>query len=137
MNKRQAREDQAPKIQPSPMMTMIVQCNATPMPVDDDARRCSSNNSDGATCSVMGCIHPHTMQMVRCNAMAWMDETKEGALLKVLVTRSDPVKGSSVGYNGGDGSGSDTARAADGVRRREVLHEAQMVREAVAGDAAR
>jgi hypothetical protein len=32
--------------------------------------------------------------MVRCNAMAWTDVTEEGAqLLKVLVTRSDPVAG--------------------------------------------
>jgi hypothetical protein len=69
------------------MMTMMVLCNATPMPVDDDARRCSSNNSDGAACSAMGCSHPH-MPMVRCNAMAWTDKT-----LKALVTRSDPVAG--------------------------------------------
>jgi hypothetical protein len=34
------------------------------------------------------------MQLVRCNAMAWTDETEEeGARLKVLVTRSDPVAG--------------------------------------------
>jgi hypothetical protein len=75
------------------MMTMMVQCNATPLPVNDDARHCSrSNNSDGAACSTMGCSHPH-MQLVRCNAMAWTDETEEGAQLKVLVTRSDPVEG--------------------------------------------
>jgi hypothetical protein len=74
------------------MMTMMVQCNATPMPVDDDARRCSSNNSHGAACSTMGCSHPHLL-MVCCNVMVWTDETEEGALLKVLVTRSDPVAG--------------------------------------------
>ncbi len=77
------------------MMTMMIRCNATPMPVDDDARRCSSNNSDGAACSAMGCSHPH-MPMVRCNAMAWTDETEDGALLKVLVTRSDPVADTTV-----------------------------------------
>ncbi len=67
------------------------------MPVDDDARRySSSNNSDGAACSAMGCSHPH-MPLVRCNAMAWTDETEEeGARLKVLVTRSDPVEGTTV-----------------------------------------
>ena len=72
------------------MMAMMVRCNATPMPVDDDARRRSSNNSDGAACSAMGCRHPH-MLMVRCNAMAWTDETEEGSRLKVLVTCSDPT----------------------------------------------
>ncbi len=35
--------------------------------------------------------------MVRCNAMAWTDETEEeGAWLEVLVTRSDPVVGTPV-----------------------------------------
>jgi hypothetical protein len=63
------------------------------MPVDDDARRCSrSNNRSGAACSSMGCSHPH-MPMVHCNAMAWTDATEEGARLNVLVTRSDPVAG--------------------------------------------
>jgi hypothetical protein len=38
----------------------------------------------------MGCSYPH-MPMVCCNAMSWTDETEEGGLLKVLVTRSDPV----------------------------------------------
>jgi hypothetical protein len=74
------------------MTMMMVRCNATPMPVDDDARRRSSNNSDGAACSAMGCSHPH-MLMACCNTMAWTDETEEGALLKVLVTRSYPVAG--------------------------------------------
>ncbi len=50
------------------------------MPVDDDARRCSSNNSDGSACSTMGCSHSH-MLMVRCNAIAWTDETEEGVVL--------------------------------------------------------
>ncbi len=72
------------------MMTMV-QCNATSMPMDDDARRCSSNKSGGAACSAMGCSHPHTMPMVRCNAMAWMDENEEVGHMKVLVTHSNPV----------------------------------------------
>jgi hypothetical protein len=37
------------------------------------------------------------MPLVRCNAMALTDETEEeGALLKVLVTRSDPVADTTV-----------------------------------------
>jgi hypothetical protein len=36
------------------------------------------------------------MPMVRCNATAWTDETEEGGRLKVLVTRSDPVAGTTV-----------------------------------------
>ncbi len=35
------------------------------------------------------------MPIVRCNAMAWMDET-EGPVPKVLVTRSDPAAGTAV-----------------------------------------
>jgi hypothetical protein len=72
------------------------------MPLDDDARSYSrSNNSDGAACSTMGCSHHH-MPLVRCNAMAWRDETKEeGARLKVLVTRSD---------KSGDGGNGDTVQ---------------------------
>jgi hypothetical protein len=73
------------------MMMLMVQCHATTMPVDDDARRCSSNNSGGAACSTMGCSHPH-MPMVRCNAMARTDETEEGAWLKVLVARAIPSR---------------------------------------------
>ncbi len=69
------------------MMMLMVQCHATTMLVDDDARRCSSNNSGGAACSTMGCSHPH-MPLVRRNAMAWTDETEEGAWLKVLVARA-------------------------------------------------
>jgi hypothetical protein len=105
------------------------------MRVDEDARRCSSNNSDDTACSTMGCSHPH-MPMVRCNAMAWTDETEERALLKVLVTRSDPVAGTIAVTDEDSGEGN-TQRTADGDRRREALHGAQMVREAVAGDAAR
>jgi hypothetical protein len=37
------------------------------------------------------------MELVRCNAMAWTDETEDGeALLRVLVTRHDPVAGTTV-----------------------------------------
>jgi hypothetical protein len=50
---------------------------------------------DGTACSVMGSSHPH-MPMVRCNAIARTDETEEGGRLKVLVTRSDPVAGTTV-----------------------------------------
>ncbi len=64
--------------------------------------------------------------------MAWTDKTEEGARLKVLVTRNDPVAGT-MPVTGGAG---DTARVADGNCRREALHGAQMVQEAVAGDAA-
>jgi hypothetical protein len=74
---------------------MMLRCDATPMPVDDDARRGSSNNSDGAACSAMGCSYPHK-PMVRCKATAWADETEEGGRLKVPVTRSDPVAGTAV-----------------------------------------
>ncbi len=57
---------------------------------------------------------------------------KEGALLKVLVTRSDPVAGTTVVTEE-----EAIPCAADRDRRREALHGTQMVREAVAGDAAR
>jgi hypothetical protein len=71
-----------------------------PVPVEDDARRYSSisnNSDDGAACSgAMGCSHPH-IPLVRCNAMAWTDET-EGA--------GDAPR-SRRGYNGGDGGGDD------------------------------
>ncbi len=110
---------------------MMVLCNATSMPVDYDTRRCSSNNSGCAACSAMGCSHPH-MQMVCCNTMVWTDETEEGGRLKVLVIRSYPVACTMVVVTGA----SNTVRAADGDSRREALHGAQMVREAVAGDAA-
>jgi hypothetical protein len=63
--------------------------------------------------------------------MVWTDvtEEKQEGLLKVLMTRSDPVTGTSVTDDAADG--------ADGDRDREALHGAQVVREAVAGDAAR
>jgi hypothetical protein len=57
---------------------------------DDNARRSSSNSGGGTAGSAMGSSHPHTtMPMVRCNAMAWTDETEDGGWLKVLLTRSD------------------------------------------------
>jgi voltage-gated potassium channel Kch len=79
----------------------------------------------------MGCSHPR-MPMVCCNAMVWTDETEEGGRLKVLVIHSYPVACTTVVVTGA----SDTVRAADGDSRREALHGAQMVREAVAGEAA-
>jgi hypothetical protein len=57
-----------------------MQCHAPAVPVEDDARRYSSisnNSDDGAACSgAMSGSHPH-MPLVRCNAMAWTDETEE------------------------------------------------------------
>jgi hypothetical protein len=78
------------------------------------------------------------MPLVRLNAMAWTDETEEeGVQLKVLVTRSDPVAGRPVvTEEQAIPRAPQTVTAAD---RREALHGAQMVLEAVAaaGDAAR
>ncbi len=62
---------------------MMVQCNAMSVPVDDNA------SSDSGIVS-------SNMQMVRCNAMAWTDETEGAALKMVLVTHSDPVTGIAV-----------------------------------------
>jgi hypothetical protein len=78
------------------MMTTMVPCNdATPMAVEDDAR-CYSSISNNGYDGAMGCSLPH-MPLVRCNAMAWTDETEDGgALLRVLVTRHDPVAGTTV-----------------------------------------
>ncbi len=109
------------------MMMMMVRCHAMSMPVDDDVRR-GSSNSGGTACCAMGSSHPH-MHMVRCNAMAWTDEKEEGGRLKVLVTSSDPVAGTTVVTEK-----KAIPRAADEDRRQEALHGA---REAVAGDAAR
>jgi hypothetical protein len=63
---------------------MMVRCNAIiamSAPVDSESAAASASVS----------ITYMPMPMVRCNAMAWTDET-EGRL-KVLVTRSDPVAG--------------------------------------------
>ncbi len=60
----------------------MVRCNAMSAPVDGES-------AAAASASVSVAYMP--VPMVRCNAMAWTDET-EGRL-KVLVTRSDPVAG--------------------------------------------
>jgi hypothetical protein len=54
------------------------------VPVADD------ESAAAASASVSVTYMP--VPMVRCNAMAWTDEM-EGRLLKVLVTRSDPIAG--------------------------------------------
>jgi hypothetical protein len=77
------------------MMMTMERCNndAMSMPMDNDA------SSSGATASEMGSSHPQMpMAGVRCNAMAWTDETdeKEEGRLKVLVISSDPVTGAAV-----------------------------------------
>ncbi len=108
---------------------MMVWCNAMSMPVDDNASS-SSSNSGGASCRVMGSSHPH-MLLVCCNTMEWTDKTEEVGLLKMLVTSSDPVAGTTVVTEG-----QAIQRERLTGRRLETLHGAQVVLEAVAGNAA-
>ena len=89
------------------------------------ARRHARSGS-GVAANVRGTTTSNgPMPMARCNSMAWTD-TEAEERLKVLVMR-----------NCGDGGAYGAVRAADGDQGREALHGAQVVREAVAGDAAR
>jgi hypothetical protein len=63
------------------------------MPVDDKRNEGhhEARSSGGAAAASVGVDMP--MPMVRCNAMAWTDETEKEGRLEVLVTRRDQVAG--------------------------------------------